>query len=83
MRRITLLWIASLVATALLASGLTQAQVQIPRFSQQDPRILSGGDFGFRVDGYDRGGRPQGTVMVRQNGEWVEATFSIAVRRVH
>ena len=34
------------------------------------PRVLSGGDFGFRVEGL-RGDTPVGRVVVQVNGRWV------------
>lgn len=80
MRKTALLWIASLVGTALLASGLTYAQ--IPQIPRPDAAILSGSDLGFLIDGYTRDGKPQGKLVVRQNGAWVDVGFSIAVRPV-
>ena len=67
MRNWAVLWIASLVVIAALVSALTRAQT--------NPRILSGSDIGFRVDRTDRTGRPVGVLMVRINGNWVEAAF--------
>ena len=36
------------------------------------PTVISGADFGFRVEG-NRGGTPVGTLVVKMNGQWVEA----------
>ena len=35
------------------------------------PTVVSGADFGFRIEG-NRGGTPVGTPVVRMNGQWVE-----------
>jgi hypothetical protein len=47
-----------------------------------DAPILSGGDFGFRVEG-TQNGRAVGTLMVRVKGQWVEAGFSGSINRVN
>lgn len=51
------------------------AFAQFPRERQpgaSQPRIVSGNDLGFRVDGTDpRTGNPTGTWMIRVNGNWV------------
>lgn len=39
------------------------------------PTVLSGADVGFRVEG-NRGGMPVGTLVVKVNGQWVEAEVS-------
>ena len=77
MWRLALLWLASLVGTALLASGLTFAQDQPP-----GETILSGSDLGFRLEGYAMDGRPTGKLVIRLNGEWVEPGFGVSTRRV-
>jgi hypothetical protein len=49
--------------------------------SDRSPRILSGDDIGFRVDGIDpRSGLPTGTLVVRINGDWVVASTMPSVR---
>ncbi|MGE3705503.1 MAG: hypothetical protein AB7I13_09545 [Vicinamibacterales bacterium] len=36
------------------------------------PRIVTGEDIGFRIDGIDpRTGVPTGTLVIRVNGEWM------------
>jgi hypothetical protein len=52
-----------------LASSWVAAQV---RTNPVSPTVLTGGDIGFRVEGI-RGNTPVGTLVVRVNGEWVEA----------
>lgn len=39
------------------------------------PTVLSAGDLGFRVEGH-RGGKPVGTLVVKINGQWVEAELA-------
>jgi len=71
MRRWLVLWLASLVVVAVLVSVLTAAQT-----NQANQRVLSGTDIGFRIDRSDRAGRPVGALVVRINGNWVEATYA-------
>ena len=67
MRRLIGFWLLSLVLVATLASIVT-AQIQ-----STPPRVLSGDDFGFRVDGIDRiTNTPFGQLVIRVKGEWVE-----------
>jgi hypothetical protein len=39
------------------------------------PRVFSGAEIGFRMEG-KRGDTPTGTLVIRQNNEWVEVAFS-------
>jgi hypothetical protein len=61
----TLLWALSLIIVAVFAHAQT---VQRP----VNPTVLSGSDIGFRVTGR-AGVHAIGTLVVRINGEWVEA----------
>ena len=77
MKKLVLCLLASLVAVIGVGS-FTLAQT-----SQSEPRIVSGDDFGFRVEGTEpRTGRPTGTLMLRMDGEWVEAGWSGGVRLI-
>jgi hypothetical protein len=68
MRKIIALWLLSLVIVAALAAAAVKAQVD-----RTPPRIMSGSDLGFRVDGIDRRtGRPTGVLVIRVDGQWVE-----------
>lgn len=58
-----------LAATLVVGAWTTAQSVAIERVT---PRIMSGGDVGFRVEGL-RGGTPVGTVVVQVNGQWVAA----------
>lgn len=50
--------------------------------SRTQPRIISGGDLGFRVTGTDTQGRPVGSIVVRVNGEWVETGEPMGPKRL-
>ena len=68
---LALLWVASLVVVGTLVSAQTR----------RDPgAIISGGDIGFRPEGWNGKART-GTFVVRVNGEWVEAQD--ALRTIH
>jgi len=64
MRKWLALWMMSLVTVGLLASAFTRAQTR-------EPRVVSGSDVGFRVEGRNPAGEPTGTWVIRVNGEWV------------
>lgn len=65
-------------ASALLSAYDLRARQDV---SQDEGRILSGPDIGFRVEGFDAAGHPQGTLLVRLNGTWVPAVSSPGFRR--
>lgn len=86
MRKSTILWIVSVAAAAAISAGVT-AQVQSERVDQA--RVVSGGDFGFRVEGQRSESRTDtltgskapvdiltGHLVVRVNGQWLEAEIS-------
>ena len=77
MQKNFLWWVLSLVIIA-MASFAGAQQPPSPQ-----PRILSGNDLGFRVEGTDRSGKAIGTFMVRVNGSWVEVGPSFGTRPVH
>ena len=65
------MWLASLVAVGAWA----QAQ------SQSEAKVVSGADLGFRIERQERG-VPVGRLVVRINGQWVEAGFAPGISRV-
>ena len=68
------LWIVSLVIVGTLVSA--QAQVR------RDPApVLSGGDIGFRPEGW-RGEARTGTFVVRIDGKWVDAVDALVTKKV-
>ena len=61
--------VAIAVLSSLLTWGVTAAQVAI---NPVGPKVMTGADVGFRVEGL-RGNTPVGRVVVRVNGQWVDA----------
>jgi len=57
-------------------------RVAPPTLVQPLPQIISGADFGFRVDSVAADGRPVGRIVVRQKGQWVEVMVSGDIRRL-
>lgn len=45
-----------------------------------EPRIMSGDDVGFRIEGLDGRGTPVGQLVIRVNGKWVEVDARQAAR---
>jgi hypothetical protein len=73
-------WICAIaVVTTVFVAGVLWAQ---PRSVQPPPQIISGADFGFRVDSYGADGTLTGRIVVRQNGEWVEVRLPVNARRL-
>jgi hypothetical protein len=65
---LALLWVLSLFVVA----SVVRAQVfEMPR-PLPEPRIVSGPDFGFRIES-EQGGNPLGKLVVRVDGKWIEA----------
>ena len=75
MHRWILFWLASLVLVSMTTFALAQGRLA-------EPRMLSGDDIGFRMEGTDLSGKPTGTFMVRLNGNWVEVGSTMTVRPV-
>jgi hypothetical protein len=68
------------VLASLLGSGAGTGAVAAGQ--SNEPRVLSGADLGFRVDGTARDGAPIGTIVVRIDGKWVAPQFQSGIRRV-
>jgi hypothetical protein len=67
------LWVLSLVAV------VTIVNAQVYRMNPlAEPRILSGPDFGIRIEA-EQNGKPVGRLVVRIDGEWVEAQLGSAM----
>jgi len=75
MARLVLFWVGSLMALALVTTTLTLAQVR-----REVPRVVTGADLGFRVEGTDPSGNATGVFVVRLNGEWVPISSMPTVR---
>ena len=67
------LWVVSLVVVGVL---LVSAQTR----REPDP-VISGADIGFRPEGW-KGKARTGTLVVRINGEWVEAVDAVKTLRL-
>ena len=75
-------WIVSLVlALGLFSAGVAIGAAQAVNAQPVPLRVMSGDDFGFRVQGR-KGDTPVGTLVVRVNGEWVEVQFAVGVKRI-
>jgi hypothetical protein len=75
-------WIVSLVlALGLFSAGIAIGATQAVSAQPVPLRVMSGDDFGFRVQGR-KGDTPVGTLVVRVNGEWVEVQFAVGVKRI-
>jgi hypothetical protein len=68
---LVVMWLASLAAVGAWAQTLPQGE----------QKVISGGDLGFRVERQERG-TPVGKLVVRVNGQWVEAAFAAGISRV-
>jgi hypothetical protein len=69
--------LAGVVACVLVGGGWVAGQQAQPSQAPVDPRIVSGADVGFRVEGKSRDGGVIGTWMVRlSTGQWVETHSS-------
>jgi len=67
-------------ATLTGAAGWLSAQTQNQPRPFASPMVVSGNDFGFRVEGQN-GDTVIGKLVVRVNGQWVEARFQPGVVR--
>jgi hypothetical protein len=80
MRKGILIGFVSLATAIAIASVIGRAQaVQFAPTPRANVQILSGSDIGFRVEG-NKAGKPVGTLVVRIDGQWVEATFSPGIQ---
>jgi hypothetical protein len=64
----------------LVASG-TWVLAQAVQPKPVVPNVISGNDIGFRMEG-QKGARPIGRLVVRINGQWVEAEFASGVKLI-
>jgi hypothetical protein len=60
--------IATVIAVLALTAWITAQELAV---TPVPPKVMTGSDLGFRVEGL-RGGTPVGTFVVKVNGEWVE-----------
>jgi hypothetical protein len=72
------------VLVSLVGAGSANAAVPgevVAAGQSNEPRVLSGSDLGFRVDGTARDGAPIGALVVRVDGKWVAPQFQPVLRR--
>ena len=69
MRAQRLVWV---FVFALIACAAAWSYAQSLQVTPVTPTIVSGADFGFRVEG-NRAGTPVGALVIKMNGQWVEA----------
>ena len=67
-----LAWVLSLVGAGVAGAALTQRG--------DDPKVISGSDFGFLVERIGRNDAPIGRLVVRVNGKWVDPEIAPAMR---
>lgn len=81
-RLVVVAWIVSLLGVAAWAGTQDQWHKAVPRSSvPAAPVVYAGQDLGFRVDS-ELGGVKRGTLVIRVDGEWVEAQFAAKVTPV-
>jgi hypothetical protein len=72
-------FLALTIAIAVLSSFATWkvATAQVTAAKPVPPRVMSGEDIGFRVESL-RGATPVGRLVIKVNGNWVEADVAPA-----
>jgi hypothetical protein len=63
---VAVLWVASLFLVGTIAKGQSHSIYPVP------PTVVSGPDFGFRIEG-EQNGVPVGLLVVKIDGKWVQA----------
>ena len=85
------LFTIGVVSAALVGGGLwVHAQnphvLPSPRVApvpgQSAENVISGADFGFRIDSWAQDGTPVGKLVIRHEGKWVEIRIPATARRV-
>ena len=70
---------AGFVVAVVLSVATVWTTAQAVPVEKVTPRVITGADVGFRVEGL-RGVNPVGTVVIRLNGEWVQAEVTLPGR---
>ncbi len=70
------------VLASLVGAGGVVAGESLAAGQSNEPRVLSGSDLGFRVEGTARDGAPIGAIVVRIDGKWVSPQFQSGLRRI-
>lgn len=66
---------AAFVALLLVVAATAWVTAQALAVTPVTPKVMTGSDVGFRVEGL-RGSTPVGKIVVKVNGEWVEADLA-------
>jgi hypothetical protein len=75
-RNVVALMLSPLLAAAASRGGGAQV-FQRPRGTEE---VITGDNVGFRVDHYDRKGRPVGTLVVKRDDKWIDVEFAAKLR---
>jgi hypothetical protein len=70
-----------IIVVVVLAFAGGWASAQMRSVVPVTPMVLSGGNVGFRVEGY-RGEVAVGTLVIQVDGRWVETDFNGGFRRL-
>ena len=77
--------LTSFFATGAAAPAMAQGRRFVrpmgPDGKQAEPLVLSGPNIGFRVDHEEADGAITGALVVKVEGKWVNARFSVGLRR--
>jgi len=71
---------AGFLVALIFSAATAWATSQLVMVEPVTPRVLAGEDVGFRVEGLRGGSTPVGTVVVRIDGQWVEAEVKLPGR---
>ena len=69
---LAVVWVASLLLVVTMAKAQSHRINPLP-----EPRVVSGPDVGFRIEG-EQNGVPVGLLVVKINGKWVDARIGSA-----
>ena len=67
---------AIIFASLSIVAATAWVTAQVVAVEPVPPKVMTGADIGFRVEGIRGGTTPVGTLVVKVNGEWVEAELS-------
>jgi len=67
---------AAVFATLLIVAATAWVTAQALAVKPVPHKVLTGADVGFRVEGIRGGNTPVGTLVVKVNGEWVDADIA-------
>jgi hypothetical protein len=70
-----------LIVVAVIAAVGVWASAQVMPAPVDPPFVVSGADLGFRVTAR-KGNTPVGSIVVKVNGQWVEAQLGAAIPKV-